>query len=160
MKVAYKWKDLSKKWLTMENAMRKYKYQPNLSRRFKRTTFIVMILALGERIIKLCPSSKKYTCLILGEHILFITKIIIIIFDCSLFATEPVKTYFGAAFSQIFALTTYTHIKAIALEVRLKFLFYFRVLTNSMDFSVPQYFSNICLEFYGFVYHADVRIYC
>lgn len=50
MKVAYKWKDLSKIWLTMENAMRRYQYQPNLSRRFKTTTFIVMISALGERI--------------------------------------------------------------------------------------------------------------
>lgn len=69
------------------------------------------------------------------------------------------KTYFGAAFSQIFALTTYSHVKAIALEVRLKYLLYSRVLTNSMDFSVPQYFSNICVEFYGFVYYADVRIY-
>lgn len=47
IRMGYKWHDLNEKWFVVENAMRNYDYQPNLSKRFKITTCIVMFLALG-----------------------------------------------------------------------------------------------------------------
>lgn len=47
--LARSWLHLNEKWLDMEYFMKSYPNPPNLMKRFKLTTGVIMILALGTR---------------------------------------------------------------------------------------------------------------
>ncbi|GLV41645.1 Gustatory receptor 64f [Carabus blaptoides fortunei] len=97
IRLARLWHLLNEKWSVMETAMKHYSYKPNLTYRFKITTLVVLLLALGE-------------------HLLFISKLIDISHDCDHVELHPLKTFFGVAFAQIFALTPFAYWKAFLLE--------------------------------------------
>ncbi|KAF2904316.1 hypothetical protein ILUMI_01844, partial [Ignelater luminosus] len=95
VRIARNWSSLIRQWTRVEVSMKSYGFPPNIKKRFKIMTGTVLLLALAE-------------------HLLFILNALNSTWTCQ---NPDAEIYFGFAFPQVFTIISYSHWKAILVEV-------------------------------------------
>lgn len=103
-------------WEKVENSLPAYtnlQEKSKLAYKIKIITIIVMTLSLGRYILNYIRNAQILNKNFIVEHILNIISIVFFSNECNPNATDPIQDYFRAEQSQVFAVTTYSPLKAL-----------------------------------------------